>query len=184
MIKKIFPSLIGCIAAVLIVTGCKSPAVVSDKVKESEIEESISAYRQVIVEVQQGTEEVQPTIEEIEPVGEETEPIGEEIEPIPESVQTAESGIQRATEYYSVQIGAFEEQLNAEQAFQRARQLFDLEAINEYDPVEQLFKITVGKFTLYEDAQIYRDRIMRDYPYEFSDAWIVDMAQRKYQTIY
>lgn len=177
--KKIIPIFVGCITAIFLLTECKSPAVISETVKDDEIEESVSAYRQVIVEVQ-------PTNEEAEPITEvivEVQPSTEQIQPIAEAVQTPDPGIHRTIEYYSVQVGAFIEPLNAEEALRKIRQRFDLEASNDYDPVEQLYKITIGTFTLYEDAQMFRDRIMRDYPGQYIDAWIVDMARRKHKTI-
>ena len=176
IMKKIIPTLVGCLVLVFLVTGCKSPTVISDTVKDDEVEESVSAYRSVIVEVQTGTEKAQPDTEEIQP-------FIEDLQPIAEDVRTRRPEPGSIIGYYSVQIGAFTEELNANNALRTIWQRFDLEASNDYDPVEQLYKITIGTFTLYEDAQVFRDRIIRDYPGEYRDAWIVDMAQRKNKTI-
>ncbi len=173
--KNIIPILVGCITAIFLLTGCKSPAVISETVKDDEIEESVSAYRSVIVEVQTGTEKAQPAIEEVQPVIEDIQPIAEDVRtrrPEPESI----------IGYYSVQVGAFTDALNANNALRKIRQRFDLEARYDYDPVEQLYKVTIGRFAEYEYAQTFRDRIMHDYPGDYIDAWIVDMAQRKYET--
>ena len=201
--KNIIPILVGCITAIFLLTGCKSPEVISETVKDDEIEETVEAYRSVIVEVQTGTEkaqpaieeaqaaieevqpvieEVQPTIEEVQPVIEEVQPAIEEVQPVIEDVTTRRPEPESIIGYYSVQVGAFTDALNANNALRKIRQRFDLEAQYDYDSVEQLYKVTIGRFAEYEYAQTFRDRIMRDYPGEYIDAWIVDMAQRKYET--
>lgn len=185
--KKITTILVGCLAALSIAIGCKSPTVISDSVKDDEVEESVSAYRSVIVEVQTGTEKTQPGIEKAHPVIEEVQlftenvqPIAEDVQPIVEDIRTRHPESEPITGYYSVQVGAFTDALNADNALRKIRQRFDLEVKNDYDPVEQLFKITIGRFAGYDHAQTFRDRMINDYPGEYIDAWIVDMAQRKY----
>jgi len=133
------------------IAGCKSPAVVSDTVDDDEVEESIFSARQDTVRVQTYREDI----------------------------ETTERDIAGLVEYYTVQIGAYKQPMNAERIYRKAQQRFNLETNTEYDLTEELYKITVGKFANYEQARAFRDRIMRDYPTEYIDAWIVEITQRQ-----
>lgn len=131
--------------------GCKSPAVVTDDVSEAEIEASIIAARQDTVRIQTYDEELALT----------------------------DRDIPQLVPHYSVQIGAYRRPENAERAFRIARQRFNLETNTEYDTESALYKITVGNFPTYDQAREFRDRIVREYPREYYDAWIVEITQRQ-----
>lgn len=136
--------------ALIAAAGCKSPQVVSDTVNDTQVEQSIISARQDTVRIQ----------------------------PYREIPETAERDVTEHTEYFTVQIGAYSQPLNAERTFRTAQQRFNLETNTEYDSINELYKITVGKFTNYEQARAFRDRIMRDYPTEYYDAWVVEITQR------
>jgi hypothetical protein len=149
--NSVLPVTILMVTLLVIYPGCKSPAVVTDTVDDSRVEESIFAARQDTVKIQAFQE-------------------GEEIE--------GADAADPAT-FFTVQIGAFKQPMNAERAHRRAQQRFHLETSTEYDVLEELYKITVGKFLNYEQARAFCDRIVRDFPRDYNDAWVVELSQRQ-----
>jgi len=133
------------------ITGCKSPQVLSDNIDDKEVEDSVFSARQDTVRVQSYADDALPG-----------DPAAAEL-----------------VEYYTVQIGAYEHPTNAEKVYRLAQQRFNLETNTEYDANDRLYKITVGKFINYEQARTFCDRIMREYSNEYSDAWVVEIAQRQ-----
>jgi hypothetical protein len=154
MKKILFVAVIGmCVLYPL--TGCKTPAVISETVDEERIEESIFSARRDTVRIQ--------TYEEDSDV-----------------YEREMSGLY---EYFTVQIGAFKDPINAERVYRKAQQQFNFETNTDYDSVEELYKITVGKFINYEQARSFCDRIMRDFPKDYHDAWVVEITQRQRRQI-
>jgi len=144
--------LISIISAVIIaIAGCKSPEVVSDWVDHNDIEESVIAARQDTVKAQSHTGGTQPV----------------------------DTSVEETVEYFTVQVGAYENTENAEQVYRIAQQRFNRETINEFDAFDGLYKITVGKFSNYDQARTFRDRIMREFAGEYYDAWVVGVTQRE-----
>jgi hypothetical protein len=81
--------------------------------------------------------------------------------------------------YYAVQIGAYRQPLNAERIRRLAQERFaDMESHTEFNSDEGLYKITIGSFTTYEQARTFRELMIRRYPSEYIDAWIVSMTQK------
>jgi len=140
---------------VLIIAGCKSPAVVSETVDAETIEESIFSARQDTVKVQTYSEDI----------------------------LIAERDVEETDVLYTVQIGAYIQPLSAEQISRIARQRFDLEINTNFDTSDELYKITVGKFNNYEQARAFRDRIMYDFPADYHDAWVVKISNRQRRII-
>jgi hypothetical protein len=156
MKNRVLPATILTITLLVIFPGCKSPAVVTDSVDDSLVEESIFAARQDTVKIQ--------VFEE-----------GEEI---------ASPDATEHETFFTVQIGAFKQPMNAERAHRTAQQRFHLETSTEYDALEEIYKITVGKFLNYEQARAFCDRIMRDFPRDYNDAWVVELSQRQRRPVH
>lgn len=142
-------------AAIILFGGCKSPSVISDPVDEDTIEESIFSARQDTVKIQT----------------------------YPEALSENDRQGEATTEYYTVQIGAYVHAMNAERVYREAQQRFNLETNTSYDATEELYKITVGKFTNYEQARAFCDRIMREFSTDYKDAWVVEITQRQRRKI-
>lgn len=136
---------------VIVISGCKSPEVVSDKVDDSAVEESVFSARQDTVRVQSYTDGTLPEYADVDEL----------------------------TEYFTVQIGAYEDPMNAEQVYRKAQQRFNFETNTEFDAEKGLYKITVGKFINYDQARAFCDRIMREYSIDYYDAWVVEITQRQ-----
>jgi hypothetical protein len=153
--NKILLAVVVGICVLSLLTGCKTPAVISESVDEESIEESIFSARKDTVRIQ--TYEEDSDVHEREMSG--------------------------LYEYFTVQIGAFKDPSNAERIYRRAQQRFNLETNTDYDSAEGLYKITVGKFMNYEQARSFCDRIMRDFPKDYHDAWVVEITQRQRRQI-
>lgn len=138
-----------------LIVGCKSPAVVSETVEADKVEESIFAARQDTVKIQAFTEAPLVVDRAVEEIG----------------------------AFFTVQIGAYKQPLNAEQVNRQAQQRFNLETSTNYDATDELYKITVGQFTNYGQARTFCDRIMREFPSDYYDAWVVEISNRQRRTI-
>lgn len=92
--------------------------------------------------------------------------------PIPESTRTERTGT------YSVQIGAYREEFNAEQIASLARDRFKMHVSVSNDRVNALFKVMIGDFTTKEDARAFRDRMSRQFPGEYNDAWVSERPDK------
>ncbi len=136
---------------IISIAGCKSPEVVSDWVDHNDVEESVIAARQDTVKAQSHTGGTQPI----------------------------DTSVKETVEYFTVQIGAYENTENAEQVYRIAQQRFNYETISEFDAFDGLYKITVGKFPTYDQARTFCDRIMREFSGEYYDAWVVGVIQRE-----
>ncbi len=140
---------------VMIIAGCKSPAVVSETVDADKVEESIFAAQQDTVKVQTYTEET----------------------------LSLDSEVEEIDVFYTVQIGAYEQPLSAEQINRKAQQRYALDISSNFDASDELYKITIGKFSNYEQARAFRDRIMHEFPADYYDAWVVKISNRQRRTI-
>jgi hypothetical protein len=139
----------------LALTGCKSPAVLTDDADDDAMEDSYFSARQDTVRVQSYVDDT----------------------------GTAERTPAEPGRYFTVQLGAYKQPANAEQAYRNAMRRFSLETNTEYDPADELYKITVGIFADYDTARTFCDRIIRDYPSDYADAWVVEITQRQRRKI-
>jgi hypothetical protein len=81
--------------------------------------------------------------------------------------------------YFAVQLGAYQQPLNAERTRRLAQERFtETESNTEFDPESGLYKITIGNFNTYQEACIFRERIIQRYPADYTDAWIVSIKHK------
>lgn len=78
---------------------------------------------------------------------------------------------------FSVQIGAFEKPENATSAQQRAKDRFTMPVFSNFDPTSNLYKVSVGSFATREEALEFRNSIVRKYPDDYFDAWVVELKK-------
>jgi cell division septation protein DedD len=83
------------------------------------------------------------------------------------------SGAAAAQERYVVQIGAFKDPALANTAQSLARQRYAMTVLNDYNPLVGLYQIRVGFFDTKEEAYLFRARIQKEFPEEYTDAWVV-----------
>lgn len=74
---------------------------------------------------------------------------------------------------FMVQIGSYRNAANAAAIQSRARERYGIPVMNEFDPARGLYQIRMGFFETREAAQLMRDRLVREHPSEYGDAWIV-----------
>jgi len=74
---------------------------------------------------------------------------------------------------YTVQIGAFARTDHALRVQKRARERFaDLPIFNYFEPYDKLYRVRVGKFDKWKQADSLRKSITKQFPAEYSDSWI------------
>jgi cell division septation protein DedD len=79
---------------------------------------------------------------------------------------------------YSVQIGAYKQADNADRIASLARERFGKNVYTIPDKVNDLYKVTVGDFTIKDDARKFRDEMVQKFPYEYKDAWVTELPQK------
>lgn len=74
---------------------------------------------------------------------------------------------------YTVQVGAFARTHHALQAQKLARERCgDLPIFNYFEPYDKLYRVRVGKFDTRQQADSLRKWMTKQFPNEYTDAWI------------
>jgi hypothetical protein len=61
---------------------------------------------------------------------------------------------------------------------QLAKERFSKNSVhNRYEPLQRLFRVSIGKFTTRKQAAVSRREIMMKYPREYSEAWVNYIAK-------
>ncbi len=93
-------------------------------------------------------------------------------EPAPDGLPDADRGIR-----FMVQIGAFQDPVNASAAQGLARDRYHIPVLNDYHPVLKLYQVRIGFFEDYESARTFRSELIQQHPGDYSDAWIVQLSR-------
>jgi cell division septation protein DedD len=78
---------------------------------------------------------------------------------------------------FALQIGAFRDPRNASAAQTAARSRFEVPVTNEYNVASALYYIRAGFFRSRAEASLFRESIVRRFPAEYSDSWIVEVKR-------
>jgi cell division protein FtsN len=78
---------------------------------------------------------------------------------------------------YCVQVGAYKQQENADLVASVAKTRFARTIYTIHDAASDLYKVMVGDFTTKDDARSFRDRMVQQYPGDYKDAWVSELAQ-------
>lgn len=84
---------------------------------------------------------------------------------------------ERDTIRFMVQIGAFKNPRNASKVQQEARTRFRLPVVNDYHTKYSLYQIRIGFFVTRDEAEVFRKKLQREYPGDYSDAWVVTLRR-------
>lgn len=152
---RISPLLILVIAAVLSLAACGS------------VEETEKITPPPVVEIQKPPEP---------PVSFSTKT--DTVATVTSSQQTESAAVQRNPEIrFMVQIGAFRDAQNASRIQALARERYHQPVLNDYNTAISLYQIRLGFFETREAAKAFRDRMAREYPEEYKDAWVAQLTQ-------
>lgn len=79
---------------------------------------------------------------------------------------------------YTVQVGAFARTTYAFQSHKLAKERFpSLPIFNTFEPFDRLYRVRIGKFNTWRGADSLKKAMVRQYPEEYSEAWINYIAQ-------
>ncbi len=78
---------------------------------------------------------------------------------------------------FMVQIGAFKDPQNASRVQTTARQRYHLPVLNDYHTKLALYQIRIGFFETREAAVSFRSRMMREFPEDYKDTWVVQLKR-------
>jgi cell division protein FtsN len=94
----------------------------------------------------------------------------------PDPVQTSNAQVDDEIRYM-VQIGAFKDPINASRVQALARERFRVPVVNDYQPFLKLYQTRIGFFRTEEEADKFRQRMQREFPKDYRDAWIVQLLR-------
>lgn len=77
---------------------------------------------------------------------------------------------------FMVQVGAFRDAANASRVQEATRERFRMPVVNDYNLLKGVYQIRIGFFETREAAAAFRDRIVREYPREYGDSWVVPLT--------
>jgi len=78
---------------------------------------------------------------------------------------------------YMVQVGAFKDPHYASIVQSTARDRYHLPTINDYNTTLALYQIRLGFFETREAASAFRQRLLKEYPADYKDAWVVQLKR-------
>ncbi len=78
---------------------------------------------------------------------------------------------------FMVQIGAFKDAENASRIQALARERYRQPVFNDYNTAISLYQIRLGFFETREAAKEFRDRMVKEYPEDYKDAWVAQLTQ-------
>ena len=79
---------------------------------------------------------------------------------------------------YTVQVGAYKMQDNAEKIGSLAKDRFNRGVNVVFDNASGLYKVMIGSFTSKDDARQFRDQMVQQFPADYKDAWVSDVTQK------
>jgi hypothetical protein len=78
---------------------------------------------------------------------------------------------------FTVQLGAFQSQEGASSVASLAKTRFSRDVYTILNDKDGLFKVMLGAFDTKDLARAFRDTIVREYPQEYKDAWVSELAR-------
>jgi cell division septation protein DedD len=78
---------------------------------------------------------------------------------------------------YMVQIGAFKDPHRASDVQSSARKRYKMPVLNDYHAARGLYQIRLGFFVSRESAHEFRQRMIKEFPSEYGDSWVVQLKR-------
>jgi cell division septation protein DedD len=78
---------------------------------------------------------------------------------------------------YMVQIGAFQDPHRASEVQAEARRRYKMPVLNDFHAARGLYQIRLGFFVSRESAHEFRQRMMKEYPADYRDSWVVQLKR-------
>jgi cell division septation protein DedD len=78
---------------------------------------------------------------------------------------------------FMVQIGAFKDPQKASEVQLLARERYRLPVLNDFHPTVLLYQIRIGFFETRKAAYEFRERMHREFPDDYNDAWVVQLKR-------
>ncbi len=79
---------------------------------------------------------------------------------------------------FAVQAGAYKQQESADRVASLARERFARPVTVQFDNTAGLYKVMIGSFPSKDEARRFRDQIVAQYPTDYKDAWVSEVAPK------
>lgn len=78
---------------------------------------------------------------------------------------------------YMVQIGAFKDPHYASLVQSAARERYHMPTVNDYNTALALYQIRLGFFATRDAAGAFKQRLQKEHPKDYKDAWVVQLRR-------
>jgi hypothetical protein len=78
---------------------------------------------------------------------------------------------------FMVQVGAFRDPLLASRIQRDTRNRYHLPVLNDYHAALKLYQIRVGFFSSREEAHLFRQKMIEQFPADYNDSWVVQLRR-------
>jgi cell division septation protein DedD len=78
---------------------------------------------------------------------------------------------------FMVQVGAFKDPQLASAIQTETRNRYHLPVLNDYFAALGLYQIRVGFFTTREEAHLFRQKMIDEFPADYKDSWVVQLRR-------
>ncbi len=78
---------------------------------------------------------------------------------------------------FTVQLGAFQSEDGAQKIAALTRSRFTKDVYTVFNDTDGLYKVMLGIFDTKDEARAFRDTIVRQFPDDYMDAWVSDLAK-------
>jgi cell division septation protein DedD len=78
---------------------------------------------------------------------------------------------------FMVQVGAFKDPQLASAIQTSTRKRYHLPVLNDYFAALGLYQIRVGFFTTREEAHLFRQKMIDEFPADYRDSWVVQLRR-------
>ena len=79
--------------------------------------------------------------------------------------------------YFALQIGAFQQEVNASRIAEIFKKRSDKRINQFYDASVKLYRVLVGSFSTKEEANAFQAQLKKEFPKEYSESWAAEVKE-------
>jgi cell division protein FtsN len=85
--------------------------------------------------------------------------------------------VQDRKKFFALQIGAFQQEVNANRIADIFKKHSDKPIDQFYDASVKLYRVLVGSFSTKEEANAFQAQLKKDFPKEYSESWVTEVKE-------
>jgi len=85
--------------------------------------------------------------------------------------------VQGKKKFFALQIGAFQQEANANRIAEIFKKRSDKRIDQFYDASVKLYRVLVGSFSTKEEANAFQAQLKKDFPKEYPESWVAEVKE-------